>query len=347
MKAGLFLTYHIASDDPQEARTLYNRMLQLAVAADRSSFSHIWTPEHHLIRFLASPSALIPAVQISQHVSCRVGTAVVVLPYHEPIRFAGEIAAADNAMGGRLDLGVARGAYRYEFDTFGLDFGESRDQFIETLDSIHELLSDSESSTSYHGKFINFDGAYIWPRPLQATMPMWIGAQSPGAVEDAAWRGYNVAHSGFLWDNEHIRGIAEAFARGVARREPGLPRPQLMVSRYAAIAESESLIDLAVGQLLQHWRVHRQLHDYTQNADARGIIEPIVGTDEPTPEQIRANLLFGTPDEVAEKLAFYEEVGFDMVTINPTFGIGHRFALDTVETFGALMARDRAAIGVS
>ena len=94
MEFGAFLPYQVFTlGDEQES--LSQRMLEVAVEAARAGAAYVWTPEHHFVHFLQSPSALITATQIGQHVSCRVGTGVVVLPYHDPVILAGEIALTD------------------------------------------------------------------------------------------------------------------------------------------------------------------------------------------------------------------------------------------------------------
>jgi alkanesulfonate monooxygenase SsuD/methylene tetrahydromethanopterin reductase-like flavin-dependent oxidoreductase (luciferase family) len=340
MEVAVFLPYHAKTDS--EALDLYDRMLDLAIHADEAGFGYVWTPEHHLIRFLASPSALITAVQIGQHVKCRVGTAVIVLPYHAPLQLAGEIAASDQAVGGRLEVGVARGAYRYEFDAFGLDFAAGKQHFIEVLQSLEKLLLNSDESTSFSGDIVNFDDAYIWPRPKQSPMPpMWIGAQTMPSIEDAAFRGYHVMHSGFLWDEEHIRNVVAAFRKGLERREGVAgPRPKLMISRYAAVADNEREVQMRLEDLLEHWRVHKQLHDYTQGPDnGRGVIEPRVQQEEPTLEEMRRNVLIGTEGELFEKADFYRNLGVDVLSVNPGFGIPHDVSKSTLDVIAKAAAQ--------
>src|SRR5699024_2550945 len=127
---------------------------------------YVWVPEHHMIYFNQSPSALMPLVQIAQHTkNVRVGAAVLVLPYHnQPIQTAGEISQADQLVNGRLEVGVARGAYGYEFKKFKIPFEESLDRFIENLEAIEMLLGNADTESSYSGKHVNFENVYVWPR---------------------------------------------------------------------------------------------------------------------------------------------------------------------------------------
>src|SRR5690606_29355383 len=146
MELGIFLSYQVNSEDKLPG--IYDRMLEVSMQADQSGYSRIWAPEHHLVQFLPAPSALLEAATIAQHVSCRVGTGVVVLPYHAPLQLAAEVAATDHLVGGRLDFGVARGAYRYEFDIFGIEFESGRDIFIESLEAVKALWLNDDAPTS-------------------------------------------------------------------------------------------------------------------------------------------------------------------------------------------------------
>lgn len=105
MEFGVFLSYGEFREDRVQEKRLYERMLELGVTADREGVSYLWAPEHHMIYMLQSPSALLPVVQLAQHVEAKVGTAVVVLPYRDAIQVAGEIAQADNLTRGPVAVG--------------------------------------------------------------------------------------------------------------------------------------------------------------------------------------------------------------------------------------------------
>jgi flavin-dependent trigonelline monooxygenase, oxygenase component len=318
MEFGTPIVYGKAHSRSGETMPLYDRVLQMAIAADRAGFSRIWFQEHHMIALGQSPSALISCVQIAQHVKARVGAAVVVLPYHNAIQIAGEIAQADNATGGRLDLGVGRGAYGYEFEKFHIPFEESRGRFIETLDAVRELLVNSASESSFHGEFVDFDDVYIWPRPLQQPHPpIWIAAQTLPAVQDAARRGYNVLHQTFIWDDAHVASVVEAFQAGKAE---GGHDVQLAATRYAYLAEDQADAEARLDDLLDNWRVHQQLHDFSHKKNPRGIIEPVVQENEPDRDELRARVMIGTEDHIVAKIEAYDEMGLDILNLGISFG---------------------------
>ena len=123
MTFGLFLSFMQIYEE-QRGLDMYKNMLELAILADDLGFDNVWVPEHHLIHYIPAPNALLVANQVGQYVkNATVGTAVVLLPFHHPLAIAGDIAATDNMLNGKFELGVARGAYKYEFDRFGQSSG--------------------------------------------------------------------------------------------------------------------------------------------------------------------------------------------------------------------------------
>lgn len=314
MELGIFLSYMASTEDQNDG--LYDRMLEQGVAADRAGFGHVWVPEHHLVQYMAAPSALMTAVQLSQHVSCRVGTAVIVLPYHQPIQLAGEIALADQILKGRLDLGVARGAWRYEFEILGTDFDTSLQQFIENLEAIRALLSEEEKSTSFAGDHVNFSGAYVWPRPVQKPYPpLWMATNRPIAIEDAAARGYSVLTTMWFRDDDEVAEMVEAFQRGKARANSDQEQ-KFGMTRYACAVDDESEIEQRLLDIRQGHRIQVALHNFEQNADDRGVVQSLPYEDEPSLEEMESVLLVGTADTIRTKLQRLQDIGVDVVNVN-------------------------------
>ncbi len=112
------LSLHLERSSPDMPMTEVTRnMLELAQIADRGGFETLWTAEHHTIEFTIAPNPFSVLTWLAQHTDrIRLGTATVVAPYWSPIRLAGEAALCDHLTGGRLEFGIARGAYQYEFD---------------------------------------------------------------------------------------------------------------------------------------------------------------------------------------------------------------------------------------
>ncbi|MCH9037238.1 MAG: LLM class flavin-dependent oxidoreductase [Chloroflexi bacterium] len=334
MTFGVFLSYQQIYEE-QRGQDMYKNMLEMAVLADRVGFDNIWVPEHHLIHYMPAPNALIIAAQVGQHVKrARIGTAVVVLPYHHPLTIAGDITATDNVLEGRFDLGVARGAYKYEFDRFGQEFGDSRARFDEILDVLEKVWHSEDEGVSHNGKFWQFDSTYVWPRPVQKPHPpIWVGCMRDSTTSHYASRGYNVFHAPFRRPMSHIQRICDAFheAREALANPRGVQR--IGMSRMFYVAEREEDAFRKAKDVVINHRIGTRLHDYSQNSNSRGYVAPDPNDDDPDEKEIFDNLLMGTPDQVLEKVEAFDRAGLDHLSLFSHFGPGHEDYIQSMELF--------------
>jgi len=124
--------------------------------------------------------------------SLRLGTAVMVLPWHNPVLLAEQAATLDLLSGGRLDFGIGKG-YRYnEFVGFDVPIAESDARFQETLEVLLKAWS-SEERFSHHRKYWTFNDIVVEPPPACKPHPViWMGAGSDRSIRDVADRGFNL-----------------------------------------------------------------------------------------------------------------------------------------------------------
>ncbi len=121
MDFGLFVACHRLHDGIAAAE-VFDQALEMVELADDAGFRTAWFPEHHLIHYISCPSPLMLAVKAAARTRrIRLGTAILVIPYYDPLRLAGEIGMADHLTDGRLEIGIGRGAFEYEFHRFGID----------------------------------------------------------------------------------------------------------------------------------------------------------------------------------------------------------------------------------
>ena len=233
------------------------RVRDVAVAADRLGYDVVWTAEH-----LIFPSAIRtaypyggrapfdvtdPVLDVASTLTyvaalterVRLGSSVVVLPYHHPIALAKALATVDVLSNGRLLLGIAGGWLREEFDLLGVPFRERGARTDEYLALIKRLWT--EERVSFHGRFFSLDDAAFFPKPVQRPHPpIWVGGDSAAALQ-------RVARSGDGWlavprDLEHltagIRTIRQAAES--AGRDPAA----IGVATSGAARSLEELLDL-------------------------------------------------------------------------------------------------------
>jgi len=148
-------------------RQIYLNELALADMAEPLGFESVWSVEHHFTDYTMCPDV----VQFLSYMAGRtkkvqLGSMVVVLPWHDPMRVAEQISMLDHLSGGRMILGLGRGAGKVEFDGFRLEMGESRERFVEYGDA---LLKGLETGVmEYKGKFYQQPPMAIRPAPFKS-----------------------------------------------------------------------------------------------------------------------------------------------------------------------------------
>ena len=156
--------------NPQKTQTdreVYRNELRLADLAEPLGFQSIWGVEHHFTDYTMCPDVLQFLTYMAGRTErVQLGSMVVVLPWHDPMRAAEEIAMLDNISDGRLILGLGRGAGKVEFDGFRLSMDESRPRFVESAEMI---LGGLETGyCEYDGTYVKQPRAAIRPAPFKS-----------------------------------------------------------------------------------------------------------------------------------------------------------------------------------
>ncbi|MET7393986.1 LLM class flavin-dependent oxidoreductase [Dactylosporangium sp. NPDC005572] len=187
MKFSSFLLFHRFDDRP--VREVYEYNLAVAELLEEVGFDGVWISEHHFRDYGTVPDLLNMLSYLAGRTErLRLGTGVVVLPLHNPLRVAESAAQLDLLSGGRLDFGVGRGYQSIEFDGFGIDLAEARDRFDESL----EILRGAWTTDNFRheGTFYSTGEVNLMPRPLQRPHPpIYVAAVSPETVTRYAGQG--------------------------------------------------------------------------------------------------------------------------------------------------------------
>jgi alkanesulfonate monooxygenase SsuD/methylene tetrahydromethanopterin reductase-like flavin-dependent oxidoreductase (luciferase family) len=264
-------------------------MLDLAVLADSLGFDVAWLAEIHFgaaFSLLSAPLMAVPAIaQRTKRI--RVGTAVTLLPLHQPLACAEQAATADILSGGRLELGVGRGSIPTQFHGFGVPVAENRARFAECLDIIR--LAWTRDRFSYEGRFYTVDNLAVVPKPLQRPHPPIVmgGAAGPRAARLAArWADeYNTPFASVEQCRERRAAVAAA-----CEREGREPIPfSLMAPCCVGRDYQEALA-----------RVRRRLERSGRDDDPSDLL----GQD---------NVLAGTVEQVVARLREYADAGVERV----------------------------------
>ena len=134
-------------------KQVYDNDLYLGSLAEELGFQSIWGVEHHFTDYTMCPDVTqFLSYWAGRNPNLGLGTMVIVLPWHEPIRVAEEVAMLDNMSDGRVILGIGRGLGRVEFEGFGRDMNSAREYFTESAEMILEGLE--TGFCEYQGKHV-------------------------------------------------------------------------------------------------------------------------------------------------------------------------------------------------
>ena len=191
MKFSLF--YQLPCSTTQDAATRYHETIEQIVYAEALGFDTAWLAELHFNpRFSIMPAPLLVAAALAQRTTrIRLGTAVLLLPLHHPIRTAEEAAVVDLLSQGRLELGVGRGMIAIHFQGFNIPREESRERFAEALTIITQAWT--QEVVQFHGTYFHVPATTVVPKPMQKPHPpLRIAANSPETAIFAGEQGYPV-----------------------------------------------------------------------------------------------------------------------------------------------------------
>jgi probable F420-dependent oxidoreductase len=192
MKIGLLFVFHEATVRPA----------RFAAAAEECGFESLWVPEHPILP--VDPKTPFPAggpiPDVYNHMSdqfvclamaaaattkLKLATGITLVPEHNPIVAAKQIATLDHFSGGRVIYGVGAGWLREESDIMGVDFPRRWTQTAEYVAAMRELWSKPE--TSFAGKYVNFPAVRSYPKPAQRPgPPVLIGSRDKNALKRVA-----------------------------------------------------------------------------------------------------------------------------------------------------------------
>lgn len=193
MKFGLFGGAKSSGEPGVGDSQTYHRFLDYVAAADELGYESIFLVEHHFTgNSQVSASLNLLSFLAARTRRMRLGTAVVVLPWHNPVLLAEQVATADLLSGGRVDFGVGKGYRDNEFESFCIPKAEATERFDECMEILRKAWT-TPGRWSHHGKHWNFENIVVEPRPVQTPHPpFWMGAGSPEGVARAGAEGFNL-----------------------------------------------------------------------------------------------------------------------------------------------------------
>ncbi len=302
----------------QSHEALHQEFISLCEMADQGGMRAIWTGEHHGMEFTIAPNPFLSIVDLAHHTkNVRLGTGTIVAPFWHPIKLAGEAAATDLMTGGRLELGIARGAYSFEYERLfpGLDAMTAGLRMRETVPLLRKIW---QGDCAHEGEFFHFPSTTSAPKPLQDNgPPIWIAARDPNSHEFAVINDFNVQVTPLWQGLEEIETLMGRFNDAVV--STGVKRPKIMLLHHTYVAADDADTERAAKELS---RFYCYFGAWFQNKRpvTQGMIEPL--TDDEiaanammSPENMHRDLTIGTAQEVIDQIRRYEDLGYDEFSI--------------------------------
>ena len=325
MQFGIFGSAQASTADlGPETGQGFRDYLDYAVEAEALGFRSSFLVEHHFSGWnQVSATLMLQTALAMRTTTLRLGTAVIVLPWHNPVLLAEQAATLDLISGGRLDFGVGRGYRHNEFAGFRIPPEEAEPRFEESIEVMTKAFV-SRERFSHRGKFWQFDDIVVEPPPAQRPHPpFWVAAGSEASIRSAAKSGFNLILDQYA--------SPEALGQRIAlyRRE-GMANGRVAVARQAYVANDRSDAEAAL-QRQAEWNKRTVAVSRAPDGKAGSHILAYAAT----PEGTEANALYGTPDEICEKIEALRGAGVEYVILTILDGMAQlrRFAREVMPAF--------------
>lgn len=283
------------------------------VYAEELGFDSVWLAEHHFSEYGILGNPLIFAASLAAKTKrIRIGTAVMILPFYNPLRLAEDAAVVDILSNGRLELGIGRGYQPAEFKGFGIDQNEARGRFNETVEILQQAWSQGE--VNFSGKYFHYEGVRVYPKPIQKPgIPLHFAAVSNDTFTINGSLGRPILTSPNFTPLDIIKRNFEIYRNSLTENgfDPSNYKFPLMQQVYVAESPEEAKRDSLehskwyydlLATLLPGSRGEKAAEEYkfyekVQKSTAtlsKEIIESSGGN-------------FGSPEEVIQRLKYMEE----------------------------------------
>lgn len=289
----------------------FREFVDYNMEAEQLGYHSTFIVEHHFTGYGQISATLNLLTWIGARTSTlRLGTAVMVLPWHNPILLAEQAATIDLLSQGRLDLGIGKG-YRYnEFKGFGIPMEEADTRFEECVEVMLKSWT-SEEPFTHKGKHWTFEDVVVEPPAFQKPHPkLWMGAGSEASIRRVAHRGMNLLLDQFAPHTTIIERVA-LFKAECAKAGRAWDPMTVGASRAVFIcdtAEEKEKVLAARMASKQRQNVLAQRPDGQNTAS-------IMSYDD-SKETAEAGALFGTVDEIIAKLQYLKSAGVEYILLN-------------------------------
>ena len=311
MKFGLFGSALAKRGGPDlDSSQGFREYVDYTVEAEALGYTSIFTVEHHFTGFGQVSATLNLLTWVAARTTTlRLGTAVTVLTWHNPVLLAEQAATLDLVSDGRFDFGIGKGYRHSEFKGFCIPPEEAEARFEESVAVMTRAFA-SRERFSHRGRFWRFEDIVVEPPPAQRPHPpFWVAAASDASIRKAAARGFNL----ILDQYASPQAIGERIALYRAERIShghGFDPMQVVVARQVYVAKDRADAQAALARQAEHTR---RTVAVSRALDGKGGSHVLAYADDAGTTE--AHALYGTPDEICTKLDAVHKAGAEYVAL--------------------------------
>jgi luciferase family oxidoreductase group 1 len=300
-----FGTFHLFETIDSGETAAVHEQIDLMLAAEELGFASVWAAEHHFSEYGVCPSPILALAAVArQTTTLRLGTGIVVLPFHNPLRVAEELAFVDHLSNGRLEVGVGRGYRPRELEGFGVDPRDSRAIANEALEIIRQAWT--ETTVQHVGDRFTIEGVSVYPKPVQKPHPpVYLGSLSPETFELVGKLGVNLLFTPTFREGEDIPAQIAQYKEAVIAAGGDPASKRIGALRMVYVAETT---EQAKAEFEPAWRRFHEVAQ-AQNAarpdeistpDVAKYRRPVAANLDDA--QQAGNVIAGDPEHVLEQL---------------------------------------------
>ena len=318
MRFGMFTDFHIRPGASQSEA--FAESFRQVDAAEALGLDSVWLAEHHFSpdrSVLASPLVIAGSIATRTE-RLRIGLAVQVLPLASPLRIAEEASTVDQISQGRLDFGVGRSGLTKYYHGYNVPYEESRPRFIEALDVITKAWT--QDTFSYQGDYYTYKDVTLVPQSYQRPHPPVFVAL---ASEDTFPLVGKLGHPIFISSTTPLPQLKERLALyWDARKAAGHNGNAQVALRIPAYVSETSQGAMEEPRESAQYFIRYAAEQLISSAASQEAVERFRQAAAAPYEQIaNERFLFGSPQQVVERLQMYqEELGINAVVLEMNYG---------------------------
>jgi alkanesulfonate monooxygenase SsuD/methylene tetrahydromethanopterin reductase-like flavin-dependent oxidoreductase (luciferase family) len=328
-----FGTYYFFQAHPRYSHAeIIHRELEQMVWTEELGYDSVWLTEHHFIDYgLSVDPLMLACAGASRTQRIRFGLAAAILPFHNPLRLAEQVALVDIISNGRLDMGVGRGNRPEEFRAFQKPQHENREMFEESLEILTRAWT--QDAVEFEGRHFRVPpGVRVMPKPIQKPLPIYQVCVSKESIENTALRGWPMLNSILYGTLDKLPDNREIYVQALDKTDFSDEKKRWLLERwgvsrhvYVAETDKQALEDTKEAEMwyqesLRKFQLPERIEDVHPSLQPgfRAQAERLAKVN--WEDLVRETVAFGSPDTVAKKLEPMRAMGIGQVLAWQNFG---------------------------